>query len=379
MRVFSFTSKHTLPWIMAVLLTASCTQGEKERHKNAGEQEKKEEQAVFVETAPLQQAPVSETLQASGVIRPKKKVSLMPQRPGRITRINAEVGDRVKKGHLLGTLDNERETILVNRVSLQLEKLRRDQKRVEKLVKENIQPQETLDNLNFSIQEANLSLLEAQKNLRETRLIAPFSGTIVERLWEKGATAIQGTPAFVLIDADALEVKLGIPEDRLESVRVEQQVDVYPLAAANETFSGTVLRLHPAVDPQSGTVEVIVSLKPNAFLKSGMFVRAQIHTNHKAQATLVAKKALLYEDDKTFVFKTVEKKGELFAKKIQVTTGMSNGDKVEVNGDLELTDEVIIQGQNGLKDGTQVRTTVEKPKPSNKDSKKKRHSARHRP
>ena len=214
----------------------------------------------------------------------------MPQRPGRITRINAEVGDRVKKGHLLGTLDNERETILVNRVSLQLEKLRRDQKRVEKLVKENIQPQETLDNLNFSIQEANLSLLEAQKNLRETRLIAPFSGTIVERLWEKGATAIQGTPAFVLIDADALEVKLGIPEDRLESVRVEQQVDVYPLAAANETFSGTVLRLHPAVDPQSGTVEVIVSLKPNAFLKSGMFVRAQIHTNHKAQATLVAKK-----------------------------------------------------------------------------------------
>ena len=379
-KFFSFLI-HLLCGLLILAGLIGCGPGSKNKWKNKESNNEEQDQSVFVETSEVRLAPVSESLQASGVIHPKKQVSLMPQRPGRIIRVNVEEGDKVKKGQLLGALDNERETILVNRVSLQLEKLVREQKRVEQLVKEKIQPQETLDNLNYSIQEARLSLLEAQKNLRETKLVAPFSGTIVERLWEKGATAIQGSPAFVLIGGDALEVRLGIPEDRLGSVRVEQNVDVFPLAAPNERFEGTVLRLHPAVDPQSGTVEVIISLKPNAFLKPGMFVRAQIHTNHKAQATLVAKKALLYQDDKTYLFKTVASETGLTAQKIEVKTGMSNGDQIEIHGDIKLGDQIIIQGQNGLKNGTAIRTSIEKPKPSDtsKSQKKKRHSARHRP
>ncbi len=382
MRTYFTPSNLFITMLIGSILVSGCSsETKKSRWGDKKDKQAKQDQAVFVETAKAQQAPVSETLQASGVIHAKRQVSLMPQRTGRITRVNAEVGDKIKKGQLLGALDNERETILVSRASLQVEKLTKEKERVSQLVQEKIQPQETLDNLNYAIQEAQLALLEAQKNLRETRLLAPFSGTIVHRFWDKGATAMQGNPAFVLIDTTALEVKLGIPEDRLGSVRVEQKVDVYPLAAPDQKFSGRVHRIHPAVDPQSGTVEVIIELNPNTFLKSGMFVRAKIHTNHKAQATLVAKKALLYEEDKIFLFKAVNNEADFTAQKIEVKTGMTQGDKVEIHGEINLSDQIIIQGQNGLKDGTKIRTSIKKPKTSDgkKQHKKKRHSARHRP
>ena len=193
---------------------------------------------------------------------------------------------------------------------------------------------------------------------------------------------MQGGAAFVLIDASALEVRLGIPEDRLGSIKTGQEVDVYPLAAPSQSFAGHVLRIHPTVDPQSGTVQVVIELKPNAFLKSGMFVRAKIHTNHKAMAILAPKKALLYEDEQTFLFRLTKSDGKTAAQKVAVKTGMNDGDHVEIHSDLSLEDQIIVQGQSGLKDGTMVRTTIEKPKPkpdNTKDKKKKRHSARHRP
>jgi membrane fusion protein (multidrug efflux system) len=368
--------------IFGALMVMSCQNGSRD-HKDPEKGDKSaQDDAVFVETVGLRQAPVSETLQASGVIYPKRQINLMSARPGRIIRVTVEEGDLVNKGQLLGVLDNERETIVVNRVLLQLEKLKQQKKRVEQLVQEKIQPQETLDNLNFTLQEAQLSLADAKKNLRETRLTAPFKATITRRFWEKGATAMQGSAAFVLIDASALEVRLGIPEDRLGSIKKGQEVDVYPLAAPSQSFAGHVLRIHPTVDPQSGTVQVVIELKPNAFLKSGMFVRAKIHTNHKAMAMLAPKKALLYEDEQTFLFRLTKSDGKMAAQKVAVKTGMNDGDHVEIHSELTLEDQIIVQGQSGLKDGTMVRTTIEKPKPKpdkTKDKKKKRHSARHRP
>lgn len=360
-------------------MSGCSSKGKDQKGPQKGDQALKSD-AVFVETVGLRQAPVSETLQASGVIHPKRQINLMSTRPGRIVKVNVEEGDLVNKGQLLGVLDNERETIVVNRVKLQLEKLQQEKHRVEQLVQERIQPQEILDNLNFTLREAQLSLAEAQKNLRETRLTAPFKAIVTQRLWEKGATAMQGSPAFVLIDASALEVRLGIPEDRLGSIKVGQHSDVFPLAAPGQMFEGQVVRIHPTVEPQSGTVQVVLNLTPNAFLKAGMFVRAKIHTNHKAMAVLVPKKALLYEDEQTFLFRLKKNDALLAAEKIAVKTGMNDGDHVEIHSELTVDDQIIVQGQSGLKDGTLVRTTLEKPTPKKdaKDKKKKHQSARTR-
>ena len=92
--------------------------------------------AVYVETGRVQEGPVSAFLQASGVINAKREVSLMGQRSGRIVRVAAEEGQSVKKGQVLGQLDNERESILLQRASLQLEKLDVEKARVKKLVAE---------------------------------------------------------------------------------------------------------------------------------------------------------------------------------------------------------------------------------------------------
>ena len=265
---------------------------------------------------------------------------------------------------------------MLQRASLQLEKLDVEKARVKKLVAEKIQSEETLENLNYAIREAQLAVKEAQKNLQETTLKAPFNGIVVKRVWESGATAAVGTPAFVLSDFSRLEVRLGIPEDRLANVKKGQRVDVYPLAAPEKTFPGEVLRIHPAVNPQSGTVEIVVALKTDSFLKPGMFVRTRIHTAHKAAALLAPKKSLLYEEDRAYLFRLVQKGDAMSAEKLFVQTGLSNGDFVEVTGTLQPEDRIIVQGQSGLKNGTAVRTTLEKPNRAAAETRKGRRAGK---
>ncbi len=354
---------------LAVQLSG-CKEAPAQKAKN--EKQKKGSDAVYVETSALQQGPVSAYLQASGVISAKREVTLMSQRAGRIVRVSAEEGDVVKNGQSLGQLDNERETILLRRATLQLERLTKEKSRVQKLVAEKIQSEETLENLNYSMEEATLAVNEAKKNLRETQLRAPFTGVVVKRHWETGATANPAAPAFVLSDFSRLEVRLGIPEDRLANVEKAQRVEVYPLAAPSKTFTGEILRIHPAVNPQSGTVEIVVALKPDAFLKPGMFIRARIHTDHKAQATLAPKKSLLYEDDRAYLFRLIKKDDAMQAEKLYVQPGLSNGDMVEISGDINTSDQIIVQGQSGLKNGTAVKTTMTLPVEDSNDKREKR-------
>ena len=162
--------------------------------------------------------PVSAYLQASGVISAKRKVTLMSQRAGRIVRVSAEEGDVVKNGQSLGQLDNERETILLPAPHCN----------------SNASPKKNLVSKNWwqkrykAKRPSKTSTtpwkrrpwrLTRPKNLRETQLRAPFTGVVVKRHWETGATANPAAPAFVLSDFSRLEVRLGIPEDDWQTLR----------------------------------------------------------------------------------------------------------------------------------------------------------------
>src|SRR4029453_13845716 len=112
---------------------------------------------------------------------------------------------------------------------------------------------------------------EAEVALRDTSVVAPFDGEIVEKAVEFGAFVGPGSPVFAGARTDLVKIVIGVPDTALPSVTLGEPVDVSVDAYADRTFQARISRMATAADPRTGNfeVEVAISNRDHA-LKAGM-------------------------------------------------------------------------------------------------------------
>jgi membrane fusion protein, multidrug efflux system len=195
-----------------------------------------------------------------------------PRVAGVIASIAVELGDRVRTGELLASLrdDHERASLEAARATLELASL--EHERASRLREQGLVTQAEIDQTTFRLRSAQAALKEAEVRLEYTRIRAPFAGAISRRFVRIGQTVEEGAPLFRVTALQPLRAMVRVPE-----LSAHELVPGRPLrlrGPAGQEVLGRIARVAPAVDPLSGTVEVLVDVPDPAGLRPGSAVVA---------------------------------------------------------------------------------------------------------
>lgn len=257
----------------------------------------------------------------------------------------------VKAGQPLAQLDTDRLSLEVERSRATLVKLQKELERSALLHGKKLISSDAYDKLKFEVEALKAAYELAALELKNATIVAPIDGIVSERKIKVGNMVEMNQPTFHISDFDPLHAVLHVPERELSKLKSGQEAQVSADALSDQLFTGTIKRIAPVVDPATGTFKVTVEVRdPAVQLKPGMFGRVNVVYDRHTAARLVAKDAILAEDNVNTVFVVRDN----VAYRQTVETGFTSGSHVEVVAGLNPGDVVVTAGHASLKDKTKV-------------------------
>ena len=256
-----------------------------------GDEEDDEEEAVPIEVVSLERGKIESLLRFSTNLEAENEVQVISEAERKVTRLLVEEGDDVKKGQLLVSLQDEAQRTEVARVESQLAKAKREYDRQTNLWEQKLISEETYTEATHTLEQLELALRDAKRELAYTEVRAPIKGTITERFVNVGDQVTVNQHLFDIVDFDSIVARVYVPEKELHRLKPGQVARLFAEAAGAEARAGAVDRLAPRVDPKSGTVKVTVAIPRGENLLPGMYVTVELITEVHEDAVLVPKKA----------------------------------------------------------------------------------------
>lgn len=194
---------------------------------------------------------------------------------------------------------------------------------------------------------AQVSLNRAEINLERTEVRAPFAGRIVTQEIQIGEYAAPGAAIARVTDTHHLEVTAQAPAALLRSVKPGDEISLIYNA---ETVTAPVRAIVPVGDQRSRTQEVRVSLDDSDW-PIGSAVRVKLPTRAPKTVVAAPRDALVLRANRVSVFVIDD---EMIANRIDVELGVAEGDLIEIIGEVEAGDKLVIRGGERLREGQSV-------------------------
>ncbi len=304
---------------------------------------------VLVKTAPVEKRMINEEVEFTANIEPYKKNYVTPAVSGvRIDRILVDVGDRVRKGQLLVEMD----PVQYDQQMVQLMNQQADYNRIKAVYEAGGVSKQELDQAETQLEIQQKNVDNLKKNIR---LVSPIDGVVTARNSEEG-NLFDNQPVLELMQIDRLKVMAALSEQYFSKVKVGMPVavtvDIYP----GETFEGRVSLIYPALDPQTRTFQVEVTIpNGNGRLRPGMFSRSIFNMGEK-EGLMVPDVAVQRQagtnDRFVYVIKDSVaeyrrvKTGRQVASEIDLLSGVSEGEEVALTSFTKLDDGTLVQIKN---------------------------------
>ena len=314
----------------------------------------------------VQPQALGETLTVTATIRPDadRLAHVAARIEGRITAVPARLGDKVRAGQTLATLDSvavgEAHAAWVQ-AQAELGIAEADFKRAESLIAEEIIPRKDYLRAKADRDKAAAALRAAADRLRllggspgasgtavsAFAVTAPFAGTVIEKKATLGELAGPSEPLFSVADLSRVWIQADLPEAALAKVRVGANAKVTVPAYPNEVFGGRVGYLGASLDKETRTVAARIEVaNADGRLKPEMFATASIEvTGDKPDAISLPDAAIVLMDGKPTVF--VYAQGAYEAREVE--PGERVGGRTVLKSGLVAGDEVVTSGTYALK------------------------------
>lgn len=331
---------------------SSQGEGDENGDSGDGEGEADEDEAVPVEIVTLDRGRIESILRFSTNLEAESEVQVFSEAARKVIQLLVEEGDIVRKGQVLMRLQNEAQQTELARVKSQLENARQEHIRQTNLYEQQLISVDEYNDVTYQLEQLELSLQDAERELSYTQVRAPIAGTITERFVNVGDYVTVNQRLFDIIDFDSIVARIYVPEKELARLKVGQNARIIAEAAGNVERRGAVDRIAPRVDPRSGTVKVTVAIPPSEGLLPGMYVTVELITEVHDDAVLVPKKALVYDADQLFIFRLLE---DDTVERLLIEAALEDRDNIEPAGLLATGNRVVVAGQASLKDGSKVR------------------------
>lgn len=301
----------------------------------------------------------------AGEVQARQQTALAFRVAGQVTQRFADVGDRVKVGQVLATLDVQDAALQLNAARAQLEsaqsaaKIASDElQRFQQLLPMNAVSRSQYDAVKNQYQHAMAQLKQAQSNYAVSsnqtdynQLRATKNGVITERNIEVGQVLAAGQVAYQLAIDGEREVVIGVPEQAVAEIRVGQEATVSLWSQPDSRFTGTVREISPAAD-QSRTFKVKVALREgNAQIQLGQSARVFL-TRQANQGLYVPLSSVSATGQQAFVLVL---QADSTVRQTPVTLGAYGRDSVPVLSGLQAQDYVVMGGVHLLRDRQKIR------------------------
>lgn len=395
------TSNHVASLAVAALVLASgCSKSETAQARGA------ESAAKAVQVEAVRQDSVRRAVDVVGTLAAVDAVTLSSEADGKVSRIMADLGDRVKAGQTLVQLDSEKQrytydqqqavlaralaqygaanptdlpdveqTPEARKAQAELVQATQAFERAAELFKRTLISQQALDdakasldakgatyaaalqnakNLRASIQASEATMKLAGRVLRDTDIRAPFDGYVERRLVNLGELVKTQMPVMAIVRLDPLKVTAEIPERMApwikEGQAVELRVDAYP----DRTFTGKLSRISPGVNTATRAFPFEAEV-PNTetLLKPGTFARVHIESDKVDNILTVPYAALQYRYGVNRAFVVA---GNKLAMR-ELGVGERVGDRIEVVSGLKAGEQIALTDVDTLTDGALVSVT----------------------
>lgn len=307
--------------------------------------------AVLTKVAPVENVEVAQTVDFTTTLLPYKKTFITPQMALRIDEIRVDVGDHVKEGELVATLDRNQ----YNQTSAQLKNAKQNLARMRSVYEAGGVSRSQIDELetSVSVMEENIANLERNIELR-----SPIDGVITGRynepgdLFTMGGNADGGVGVLQVMQINRLKAIVALSEQYYPQIykgmKVKVMAEVYP----DREFEGVVNIVYPAINATTHTFNVEV-LVPNAkeVLRPGMFARTEFNMGSRKSLVVpdvAVQKQMGVNDRYVYVIK------DGVAERRIVTLGRQVGQQVEILSGVAEGEEVAITALSKIKNGTSV-------------------------
>ncbi|MFH1487278.1 MAG: efflux RND transporter periplasmic adaptor subunit [Pseudomonadota bacterium] len=369
----------------------------------------------IVEADPVTLGLIEDKIVRNGDIAANAQVTVYSKVQGWVGKIHVREGDLVKPGQEIVTLDKREAEASVAQAKAGLEAARARLKQVRATSEETIQSQIEHAKANMELAEADLArmqrlfdkdliarqqmdesrmkykvakaaydlamnhfrqktwendiaLAEAQVNLSQATLelnqaqlgnliiLSPMKGVVTKRYVDAGTMVKDTAPILTLMDLSEMKMMVNVIEREFIHLKKGQPVKISIAVFSDHTFSGSIDVITPALDLQSRTAEIQISIPNSDFvLKPGMFGRAEIVLRSNPQAVLVPIQSVITEVDKDFVFVLKENR----VSRRPVKKGVVRDTVVEILQGVIPGEQVVTAGHASLHDGAQVRLSLQ--------------------
>lgn len=338
---------------------------------SCGSEEKKVAQdnspAINVKVNTVQLNNNNPFLSVSGKIQASNSADLSTRMMGYVKKVHVNVGDKVKKGELLVSINNSDLQAKKAQIDAGITKANtafinaeKNYNRFKNLFASNSITQKEMDDMTTNYQMAK-AVLESAKQMKNeinaqfaySNIKAPFSGIITAKNIEKGNMANPGMPLISMETPNEFEVIAMVPETEISKIKKGTTVTVL-VKAIDKTMKGKVIEVSTSAKNTGGQYLVKVDLeKTNAKILSGMFTTVQFPVAQKTNSAmvLIPTKALVKNGQLSGVYTTSQSNTALLR---WLRLGSVYGDKVEVLSGLSANESYIISADGKLFNGAKI-------------------------
>ncbi len=307
---------------------------------------------VTVASVEVRDVPVE--IRAPVDLRPLQQAEVGSKVLGYVDAVLVDRGDRVKRGQLLALVrpSDLPDQLQAARSSYELAKANKD--RAEKLAPTGVVSQQELQAAAAAYASAAAQMGALGVRIGETRITSPLDGVVSARRLDPGALVgpASGTGSLLTVERmDVLRIFIPVNERDVAHLKVGQEARVELDAMPGRSYGGQVVRISPAFDPVTRTLDAEVHVKNPGELRSGMYGRGAIVTETHKDAVVAPAAAIQITNGRTFAFAV---NGDR-VKRVELTVGVDGGDWLEIAGGLKRGDEIVTAGIDVVSDGTAIR------------------------
>lgn len=353
--------KYTLAILTLSLLMISCGSDEK---KTLVDNTK----PIAVKTSVVTANGSNPFVNASGKIQASNSANLSTRMMGFVNKVHVKVGDKVKKGQLLMSINNtdlQAKSAQVNagitEANAAYKNTEKDYNRFKNLFADQSASQKEMDDMtaNFEMAKARLEAANQMKNevnaqFAYTNIRAPFNGVVTNKFIEKGAMANPGMPLIAVENPGAFEVVAMVPESEISQIKSGSTVNVQ-VKALNKSLKGKVTEVSTSAKNTGGQYLVKAILdKTDAKILSGMFVTVLFpveKTNAATNMVLIPTESLVTKGQLSGIY-TVSQSNTALLRWLRL--GRIYGNQVEVLSGLSADETYIISSEGKLYNGAKI-------------------------
>jgi len=307
----------------------------------------------LVKTAQVETLSAIKTKQFPGIVEEAEDINLAFRVAGPIKRVFVNEGEYVKKGQLIAELDMRDYLVQKNAIEAQAIQLKSEYSRIEELNKRKSVADNDFEKMKAGKEMIEAKLKNANDQLNDTKLYAPFSGYITKVMFKTGEMVNHGMTVVSMIDVSALKVEINIPASlyikKDDFTKIECTQDAIPNTTFPLAMYGSNIKAN-----NNGLFKLYMSYKPEqaSQLIPGMNVLVHLsYKNNKQDLLKIPVEAVFNKNNESFVW--LVKDSTVQACKV-ITNNLVIQGEIGVAGGLHKGDCVVIGGLQLLHEGEKV-------------------------